>query len=226
MRNGLEKGFKVSKLLNDLGKAGTAWRRATGCWPYSRFCLAQLSRALGWRDVFGKTSGTTRCSHAGGLRLTLHLLTVWIYPNRFPGILKWRIPGHLYPPSYVGWDVRCVISAWRELQLLGIALQYSEARRLQPAAPPVFQIGLILCTDSLQAGLKPNVRQEVGLILWISSAWWALIWSMLPWQGGNMGEARLNIEILKRVMENLMDLGGLMLHFSRDSPRFLSLVFT
>lgn len=41
-----------------------------------------------------------------------------------------------------------------------------------------------------------------------------------------MGEARLNIEILKRVMENLMDLGGLMLHFSRDSPRFLSLVFT
>lgn len=32
---------------------------------------------------------------------------------------------------------------------------------------------------------------------------------------------RLNIEILKRVMENLMDLGGLMFHFSCDSPLFL-----
>lgn len=36
-----------------------------------------------------------------------------------------------------------------------------------------------------------------------------------------MGAARLNIEILERVMENLMDLGGLMLHFSCDSPSFL-----
>lgn len=36
-----------------------------------------------------------------------------------------------------------------------------------------------------------------------------------------MGAARLNIEILRKVMENLMDLGGLMLHFSCDSPSFL-----
>lgn len=36
-----------------------------------------------------------------------------------------------------------------------------------------------------------------------------------------MGAVRLNTEILKRVMENLMDLGGLMLHFSCDSPSFL-----
>lgn len=36
-----------------------------------------------------------------------------------------------------------------------------------------------------------------------------------------MGAVRLNIEILKRVMENLMDLGSLMLHFSCDSPSFL-----
>ena len=36
-----------------------------------------------------------------------------------------------------------------------------------------------------------------------------------------MGAVRLNIEILRRVMNNLMDLGGLMRQFSCDSPSFL-----
>lgn len=182
--DGMEKGLKPSKVRSPSLHAGI--RKGRPCPKEGNKLLALFpllpSTGFGVRGLFGgggKPQGLLAPVPSAGS--DQHSRTARMLSEALPLNLKQRSPAHHLsaPNTYVLWDEPCIVCAQGELQLLRTASPYSKARRLQPPAPPgflwcsfffFFQTGLVLCADSLQAGLSPNVRQEAGLIPWISSA--------------------------------------------------------